>query len=286
LTFPLVNEQNAYFQGVFYLTGVEVGYRNFCVIVLLCIVAVHGGMLQANEYIVGPGDVINITVYDNDDLATKVMINGDGMIIMPLLGQVEVGGLAVPEVALKITRLLADGYLVNPQVNVFVAEYRSKKVVILGQVKNPGLIELSGAISFLELLSKAGGLTNEAGDNATVKRSINGSSDVIVIDLISLIERGDISQNIPIQDGDTVNISKGGMCFVTGEVKSPGTYPCGDGTTVLKIIALSGGFTGKASKSGVRIVRVEGEDKQLLKGVPLDTMLKEDDVIVVPESFF
>ncbi len=252
----------------------------FCFVVLFC------GASQATEYLVGPGDVINITVYDNDDLATKVMINGDGMIIMPLLGQVEVGGLAVPEVAARITRLLADGYLVNPQVNVFVEDYRSKKVVILGQVKKPGLIELSGAINFLELLSKAGGLSNEAGDTATIKRSTDDGSNVIVIDLTALIEKGDLSQNVPIFDGDTVNISKGGMCFVTGEVSKPGTYSCGEGTTVLKIIALSGGFTGKASKSGVRIVRVEGDDKQLIKNVPLDTLLKEDDVIVVPESFF
>ncbi len=262
------------------------GYWKYCFALFVCFFVLYGGTPQAEEYIVGPGDVLNITVYDNDDLTTKVMINGDGMIIMPLLGQVEVGGLAVPDVAARITRLLADGYLINPQVNVFVDEYRSKKVVILGQVKNPGLFELSGAISFLELISKAGGLSNEAGDTATIKRSTEGGSDVVVIDLTALIEKGDLSQNVPIFDGDTVNISKGGMCFVTGEVKSPGTYPCGDGTTVLKIIALSGGFTGKASKSGVRIVRVEGEEKQLLKDVPLDTMLQEEDVIVVPESFF
>ena len=91
------------------------------------------------------------------------MVNSDGKVVMPLLGPVEVTNLSIPQVTQKITGLLADGYLVNPQVNVFVEEYRSKKVVVLGQVRKPGLVELSGAISFLELISKAGGLANDAG---------------------------------------------------------------------------------------------------------------------------
>jgi len=243
-------------------------------------------LVEASEYRVGSGDIIRISVYDHQDLETKVMVSGDGKIVMPLVGQVVVSNLTIPEVSEKITELLADGYIINPQVNIFVEEFRSKKVVILGQVNKPGLIELSGAISFLELISKAGGLAKDAGDTATIKRSGADESDVIVVDLVSLIEKGDISQNVPILDGDTVNIAKAGMCFVTGEVKKPGTYQCSENTTILKIIALSGGFTGKASKSSVRIVRVVGSDKKIIKDVSLDTILQEDDVIVVPESFF
>lgn len=254
------------------------------IVILLLVFNVEKG--TAEEYLIGPGDVIKITVYDNDDLTTKVMVNDDGKIVMPLLGLVKVSELSIPGVTREITKLLADGYLINPQVNVFIEEYRSKKVVILGKVRNPGLIELSGEISFLELVSKAGGLSNEAGETATIKRSSSDGDDVVVVNLTALIEKGDLSQNVPIMDGDTVNISKAGMCFVTGEVKSPGTYPCGDGSTVLKIIALSGGFTGKASKSSVRIVRIINEERMLFKDVSLDKKLKQDDVIVVPESFF
>lgn len=258
----------------------------FLPVFILLTLLLHSSLVIGNEYLVGPGDVIKITVYDNEDLTSKVMVNSDGDIVMPLLGHVEVNDLSIPAITRKITRLLADGYLINPQVNVFIEEYRSKKVVILGKVKNPGLIELSGAISFLELISKAGGLDKDAGETATIKRNSNNGNDIILVDLVALIEKGDISQNVQIFDGDTVNISKGGMCFVTGEVDKPGTYSCGDDTTVLKIIALSGGFTGKASKSGVRIVRIVDNEKTLIKDVPLDTQLREDDVIVVPESFF
>jgi polysaccharide export outer membrane protein len=242
---------------------------------------------SATEYFVGPGDVLNITVYDNDDLKTMVRVGDNGTIIFPLLGQVEVSNLSISQVSDKITQLLADGYLVNPQVNVFVKEFRSKKVVVLGRVRSPGVIELSRPISFLELVSKAGGLEKDAGDTATVKRKENGKDALIVVDLVSLLEGGDLTQNVPILDGDTVVISKSGMCYVTGEVEEPGSYPCGDGSTVLKLIALSNGFTGKAAKSKVRIVRIVNNEKNIYKDVDLDTtVVFDNDVIVVPESFF
>jgi len=199
-----------------------------------------------------------------------------------------VGNMTIPEISDTIATALADGYIVNPQVNVFIEEYRSKKVVILGYVQKPGLYELSGSISFLELISKAGGLTGESGNTATIKRKIKtkNKSDVVVIDLTALVEKGDLSQNAQIFDGDTIYISKAGMCFVTGQVKRPGAYACGSNSTVLKLIAVAGGFTGKASKSGIKIVRkIRGKNK-VFKDVELDTPLQVDDVVIIPESFF
>lgn len=253
--------------------------------ILLLLLSI-AGFSHSAVYIVGPGDVVDISVYDNNDLATTVRVDASGNIIMPLLGQVKVSELTTSQVGEKITQLLADGYLVNPQVNVFVKEFRSKKVVVLGRVRSPGLIELSGPISFLELVSRAGGLQPDAGDTATVKRKEGGSDKIIVIDLKSLIEGGDLAHNIPILDGDTVVVAKSGMCYVTGEVKEPGSYPCGEGSTVLKLIALANGFTGKASKSSVRVVRIINDEKNILKDVDLHSKVYDNDVIVVPESFF
>ena len=256
-------------------------------LLVLLLVLSAAGLSYSADYLIGPGDVIEISVYDNDDLKTRVRVGDDGSIIMPLLGQIKVDEMTIPQLSAKITELLADGYLVNPQVNVFVIEFRSQKVVVLGRVKQPGLIELSGSISLLELISKAGGLEIDAGDTATIKRQENGKDTIIAIDLLSLIEGGDLSQNLPVRDGDTVVISKAGMCYVTGEVEQPGSYPCGEGATVLKLIALANGFTGKASKSSVRIVRILDEKKTVLKDVDLDsTLVYDNDVIVVPESFF
>ncbi len=254
---------------------------------VLLLVLPAAGLSFGADYLVGPGDVLDITVYDHDDLKTRVRVSSNGSIVMPLLGQVEVDALTVPQITEKITVLLADGYLVNPQVNVFIQEFRSKKVVVLGQVRSPGLIELSGPISFLELISKVGGLERDAGETATIKRQEGGADSVIPINLVSLIEGGDLSQNAQILDGDTVVIAKAGMCYVTGEVSKPGSYACGDNTTVLQMIALANGFTGKASKSRVSIVRFIDGEKVMLERVPLETtVVMHNDVIVVPESFF
>ena len=255
--------------------------------VLLYLLLAASPLLAAKNYIVGPGDVLNISVYDNIDMTTTVQIAPDRTIVMPLLGRVAVKDLTVSQVGEKLTRLLADGYLVNPQVNVFIKEFRSKKVFVLGQVRQPGLIELSGPISLLELLSKVGGLEKDAGDTATIKRTLEGKDQILPINLHNLINGRDLSQNYPIQDGDTVMVSKSAMCYVTGEVTRPGSYPCGKRSTVLQMIALANGFNGKAAKGRVRIVRQENGKKKIYKNVELDsTIVLDNDVIVVPESFF
>ncbi|MCF8056751.1 MAG: SLBB domain-containing protein [Desulfocapsa sp.] len=255
-------------------------------LVVLTTLVITSYQSSANDYVVGPGDVLRITVFEHGNLSTVDRITENGFIVVPLLGEVKVGGLTVSKVSSNIASLLADGYLVNPMVRVFVEEFRSKSAVVLGHVNIPGLLELSGPTTLLQLLSKAGGLKEGSGDTATIKRKSNGDKKVILIDLVSLFEGGDLAKNISIHDGDTVFISKGGMCYVTGEVQAPGAYPCKDQPTVLKLIALAGGFTGKAAKSNVNIVRVVDGEKTILKNADLHQSLLTDDVIVVPEGFW
>ena len=240
----------------------------------------------AEDYIVGPGDVLKITVYDHNDLQTTVRVTDDGFVAMPLLGQVKVQGMKTSEITKELTNLLANGYIVNPQVNIFIEEFRSKKAVVLGQVNKPGLVEIRGATNFLEIMSQAGGLKDGAGETATIKRVKDGKQEVIVLNLKSLVEGGDVNQNISIHDGDTVYISEGGKCYVTGEVSKPNGYPCTQGATVLQLITLAGGFTGKSSKSGISIVRIVDNQKTVLNDVEFNTSVMADDIIIVPESFF
>jgi polysaccharide export outer membrane protein len=240
----------------------------------------------AENYIIGSGDVLKIDVYDHDDLKKTLRVSNNGSIVIPFIGQVQVGGMTIPNVTKKLTTLLADGYIINPQVNIFIEEFRSKKAVILGHINKPGIAELRGTTTFLEIISQAGGLKDGAGDTATIKRVKDGSQEVLIVNIKSMVEGGDLSQNIPIQDGDTIYISKGGMCYVTGEVDHPDAYPCNKDTTVLKLIARAGGFTGKAAKSSVRIVRLVKGEKTILKNVDHNTSVLANDIIVVPESFF
>ncbi|MEN8140630.1 MAG: polysaccharide biosynthesis/export family protein [Thermodesulfobacteriota bacterium] len=246
-----------------------------------------GGTLLADEYTVGPDDVLKITVYDHPDMETRVRVDGNGTILMPLIGHVNVAGRSIAQVSDKLASLLGDGYLVNPQVNVFIEGYGSKKAVILGMVNKPGLYELSGQTTLLELISKAGGLASDSGATATIKRlKSGGKSEIITVDMRALMESGDMSQNVAINHKDNVYVAKAGMCFVTGEVKKPDAYKIDEDTTVIKAVTLAAGFTGKAAKSKIRIIRIIKGTKNILKDVELDTPVRPDDVIVVPESFF
>ncbi|MCP3875356.1 MAG: periplasmic polysaccharide biosynthesis/export protein [Desulfobacteraceae bacterium] len=240
------------------------------------------------EFTVGDGDVLDINVYENEDLSTTVRVSADSTIRVPLLGEISVKGLTVSQVAIKIEKLFSDGYLVNPQVDVFISEHRSKKAIILGQVKNPGQYELRGEITFLEFISKAGGLTEDAGSTATIKRTRrNGSDkDQIVLDLEKLIQKGDASFNISIQDNDSIYISRAKTYYVSGEVKKPDSYKFESDLTVIKAITMAGGFSNIAAKSKVRIIRAVNGQKKVLKNVNMDKPILPEDVIVVPESFF
>ncbi|MDH3346982.1 MAG: polysaccharide export protein [Desulfobulbaceae bacterium] len=242
----------------------------------------------AKGYIVGDGDTLKISVYNHPDLSTTVRVSGDEDILLPLLGRVHVGGLTVSKVADQIASLLADGYIVNPQVNVFIEEFRSKKVIILGQISRPGVYELSGSITFLELISKAGGLTDNAGDQAVIKRKdINSDKDITKkINIKSLLQSGNLKENIVINDGDNVYIEKAGICYVTGEVVRPGAYKIDEKTTAIKAITLAGGFTGKATRKKVNIIRIIDNDKKTLEGLALNEKIYDEDIIIVPESFF
>jgi len=243
----------------------------------------------AQDYIVGDGDVLKITVYDHPDLTTTERVSGEGVILFPLIGEIEVGGLSVSKIGDKIAVLLSDGYVVKPQVTVFVEEFRSKKAVLMGQVEKPGLYMLPGQTTFIELLSRAGGLTKDAGDKAVIKRKANLSGkneDRVIIDLKKLIENGDLSLDVLILDGDSIFITKAGVYYVTGEVQKPSAYKYEENLTVVKAVTMAGGFTEKASAGRIKIIRKVDGNEKVLRGVEMSEPVLPDDVIVVPESFF
>lgn len=244
---------------------------------------------EQQDYRVGEGDVLRVEVYDNPDLLTNTRVSGKGTILFPLVGEVRIEGMTISQVAATIADKLSKGYILHPQVSVFVEEFRSKRAIIMGEVKLPGLYELSGSTSLVELISKAGGLTVDAGSEVTIKRKNPdhpGQDDLISVDLASLLEKQETSPNIPIMDGDSVFVPRAGVFYVTGQVNRPNYYKLEAGTTVIKAITMAGGFTELASQKRVRLIRrVEGEEV-VMERVPMHTLVKPEDVIVVPESFF
>jgi len=245
--------------------------------------------LVQDDYLIGPDDVLKITVYDHEDLDVVSRVSADGSIQFPLLGSVTLGGLTLKEAIAEIEKQLKDGYLVNPQVTIFVEEYRSKKVMVIGHVVEPGILELSGSTNLLEVLSMVGGLRENAGDEATITRPLPENpknKQILRIDLKRLMETGDAELNLPILDQDTIFIAKAGMVYVTGEVGAPGAYKYEEGATVLKAISVAGGFTPIASKNKIRIVRIVAGTEQTMEKVSLQEEVKPGDVVVVPESYF
>ena len=121
-------------------------------ITILAVIFCFTGWVGAQDYIVGEGDVLKVLVYDNDDLTTTVRVSGEDMITIPLIGPVNVKGLSISQIEDKIKNLLANGYLVDPHVSIFIEDFRSRNVTVLGQVSKPGLYELREETTLLEIL--------------------------------------------------------------------------------------------------------------------------------------
>ena len=244
--------------------------------------------LSADDYIVGEEDVLKVTVYDHPELTTTERVSGEGVITLPLIGEIKVAGLTTDQMAKKIAARLSDGFIVGPNVSVFVVEFRSKKTIVMGYVNKPGIYVLSGNTTFLELISQAGGLSKDAGDKATIKRKQRdtGKEGIITIDLKKLIEEGDTSLNLPLMDGDNVFIAKAGVFYITGEIKKPDAYRYEDGLTLIKAVTMAGGFTDKASAGRIRIIRKVDKKEKVIQKAEMDEPVLPDDIIIVPESFF
>lgn len=254
------------------------------------------------EYTIGPRDVLGVTVWGQPDLSRDYGVEPDGFIPFPLIGRVKAAGSTPKELAGELTALLGKDYLVNPQVIVWVKEYLSQKVQVLGAAEKPGVYYLTGPTTILEILSKAGGLASTAGKQVVLLRNhatgTDGPASPVLRLNLDKIQAGDPAENTRVLSQDTIIVSKAQAhsYFVFGEVKKPGGYVLEKETNILEGITIAGGFTDKASPGRTRVIRSTPEGQKVIevdmndilrrgreaKGV----MLQESDVVVVPESFF
>jgi len=254
----------------------------------------------STDYRVGPKDLLEISVFGLDELNKTVRVTEDGKITLPLLGEVEVEGLTKAELEIKLKQLLEEKWLHDPQVTIFIQEHQSKRVSVLGAVGSPGPYELLGRQTLLQIISQAGGLTQEAGNEIIVMRQLpDGTSTSLKISIDDLILKGDATLNIPLQPDDTViiPIDRTVYIYVFGQVRSPGALEVRKSNipTLIQAIAQAGGFSERASKGGVLIRRKDedGEEieikvnvRNILKGKRKDIQLKENDTVYVPETIF
>jgi polysaccharide export outer membrane protein len=233
------------------------------------------GLARSQDYILGPRDVLNITVYDHKDLETKVRVSEDGKITFPLLGEISVAGLTVQRLERKITTLLAKGYIVNPHVGVFVEEFRVV-VYVTGEVRKPGSYPYEEGMTVIKAVSLAGGLTERAADGKikVTRKEQGGEETTLQVGIQDLIRANDVLQ-----------VAEKRWVYVTGEVRKPGSYLYDDQMTILKAITLAGGLTDKAAPARTQIIRKTDGKETTISAKMEDSFLPED-VIVIPESFF
>lgn len=261
------------------------------------------------DYKIGPEDLLEITVFEEEKLNKTVRVSSQGNISLPLLGILRVKGLTANEMEKEIRDLLAEKYLQDPHVSVFIKEYRNQRISAIGAVEKPGVYEVTGQKTILDILALAGGLKEDAGrllflirpprpeDEALRERRDSDArvQKTFMIDLEELLVKGDSTLNLLLDHGDMVNVPVSGKIFVGGEVRSPGGFPLkGTKLTVSQAIALAGGLKGEANGSETKIFRYseKGTGKEILsvnvyaiqKGQEEDLYLKENDILIVPKS--
>ncbi len=241
----------------------------------------------------GPRDLIQIKVYQQPDLTQEIRIDDDGTVTLPLIGQVRAAGLTVEAFARDLVVRYKE-YLLNPEITVFVKEYnkREMEISVLGEVGKSGYFRFVEKSTLLDVLAQVGGLKPESGDRVIIlrpkKAGESGEAETFVVNAQQLYTPGGVKDlNIELREGDTVMVPRADQYFIFGEVARPGAYKLDKSAplTVLKAIILAGGFTNKASKGGVKLTREEGANKSTVK-VDLETVIRSQDIIIVPESFF
>lgn len=252
------------------------------------------------EYKIGPKDLIEISVFGVEDLSRTVRVSEDGKITFQPLGEVEVQGLTKSEIEKRLSALLSEKYLQNPQVTVFIKEYKSKKVSVLGAILKPGPYELLGNRTLLDIISEAGGLTGLHGDKIVIiRQNPDGTSISLGIPIEDLTVKGDTSLNIPLMPDDIINVLMVQIVqiYMIGQVQKPGALEVKKTKipTLLQAIAQAGGFSNRAAQTRVLIKRTNADGteteikinvKDIIKGKIKDVQLKEDDVVIVPETIF
>jgi polysaccharide export outer membrane protein len=252
------------------------------------------GNSDAEDYRIGPQDLLQISVFEAPELNRTVRVTASGEISLPLLGAVQAADLTPKTLESVVQELLRRSYMKDPHVGVFVQEMQSHPVSVFGAVKKPGVFQIGSAKTLVEVLSMAEGLAEDAGDTVIVMRGagLPGPSEsdsaaetmsepkeesnspvtnvsrasegrapgnTVEINLKDLLESGNARDNVAVYPGDVVKVTRAGVVYVEGEVKKPGgfTLKTNENISVLQAVAMAEGLTHTASRGRARIIRTD-----------------------------
>jgi polysaccharide biosynthesis/export protein len=274
-----------------------------------------------HDYVLGPGDIISLTVFGIPELRnTALSLDAEGRISLPFINEVSLMGLTSRESEVKIAALLENSVMKNPQVSVSVSEYRSQFVNVLGAVFQPGTYQITRKMFLIDALAMAGGLRADRAElTAHIHRTAPvmnvpaapGTSDQfdhaiepvdsipasIAINLQALLEKGDAALNVPIYAGDVISVPERveRYFYVIGDVTRSGAFEIQQGETVTltRALAAAGGLLGTASAKNTMVIRqgpdgetiqIPFDSRKLLRGDIPDMDLTRNDLVFVPGS--
>ncbi|HEX6973507.1 MAG TPA: polysaccharide biosynthesis/export family protein [Vicinamibacterales bacterium] len=285
-------------QSTGFSTRVASGFsrKSLALLLLLALAAIDLSAQSAGNYLIGPKDVLSIQVFDQPDLGGKYTVEADGSFSFPLIGRVSAAGMSLRAFEGELKKKLSDGYFKNPQVTVAVEQYRSQQVFVMGEVRQPGPVALTGGMTLIEALARAGSTLPSASGEVSIVRAPQGAQGPVLPGQqkdaemfrasIRDLESGSLKQNIELADGDTIFVPRAEEIYVFGEVKNPGSYALKSvNTTVLQALSLAGGVTPNGAMGRIKVARIVNGEKVELK-VKLTDLVKPGDTLIVPERYF
>ena len=254
---------------------------------------------KPEDYLLSEGDLVEVVVFEAQELKRETRVGDQGSIILPLIGPVVVKGLTTREAAAKIEATYRQKYLEDPHVDIFVKEYRGGKVTLLGALKKPGTFDYFGRQRLLDVLAIGEGLSEKAGRSVQVRRATQDAQhpSTFLIDLDDIVIRGQSELNIPIERGDVIYVPDTGTIYVDGAIRKPGTYPVRAGMTIPDAIVEAGGFGSAADEGNIKLVRrnadgkrdiiqIAGNDIQKGSASAYDLKVQDRDIIFVETNKF
>jgi len=259
----------------------------------------------AQNYVIGPKDVLSVVCLEDKDLTGKFTVEADGTFTLPYIGVVKAADLTLRQLEDALKKSLKDGrFFKNPQISVTIDQYRSQYVIIMGEVARPGPYPLTGGMTLLDLIAQAGTLTASAsgvvlvvpakaargdlpGDDGLGQAGAGANTDSGIVRAdFSRLQSGVLDRPIELHDGDTIFAQQAERAYIMGEVKSPGAHPVQATTTLQQLLALAGGQTVDAALNRIKITRFENGVRVELKNVKLTELVRPGDTVIVPTKRF
>ena len=254
--------------------------------------ATAAGADMSHRLQISSGDLLELGVFDTPELSGRLRVNEAGEIVVPVAGTLQVAGMTSDEAAAAVEEKLRGAEILkDPHVSVFILEYATQGVTVTGEVKSPGIYPLLGSHGLVDLLSAAGGVTTNAGRML----SVTHKSDPYHAQMIRLDNRpGKIVENVDIQPGDTIVVSRAGVAYVVGDVGHPGGFQIdgNDRLTVLQLVSMAAGTTRTSAEDKARLIRrtPNGREelpirlKAMMSGKVIDIPLEDGDILFIPSS--